>query len=168
MLSRQCDDPFSSKSIKTDVVWPTLHAKQILYNLVNDGFHKFQHTQRIVRIDAHEVLVQFSLTYPAQSVSSYILIDTSFQADVQYPPQFLNEWENAPPLRSVYGDSDHPDIKTSSKYKGGSFRHTMVHLSHVPPSSQESSDTNKTATSIRSQFKKATQAVVTAWVSTLS
>ena len=137
------------RPIESDVAWPTSHVKQVLHDLVNESYHDFQHGESMAytRIYAHEVLVQPSLMYPAQSVSYYI-DRYEFPADVQYPPKFLNEWENAPPLRSVYGDSARPDINTSTKNKG-SFRYTMVQTSYVPPSSQESSDTGRAATLIR-------------------
>ena len=47
-----------------------------------------------------------------------------------------------------------------------SLRH-MVGLSHEPPSSQGSNDTNRTTTSIRGQMKKVKDAVVTRFVSNL-
>jgi hypothetical protein len=48
-----------------------------------------------------------------------------------------------------------------------SFRH-MVGLSHEPPSSQKSYDSNRTTTSIKGQFKKVRDAVATRLVSKLS
>jgi len=93
------------------------------------------------------------------------------QADVQYHPQFLNEWDDAPHLRSVFGGSSQSDITTATRYNAKSFRH-MVGLSHVPSSSQESNDTNRTTTSIKGQFsrraKQVKDAVTTRLVSNLS
>jgi len=89
------------------------------------------------------------------------------QADVQYLPEFLNEWDDTPPLRSAFGGPTHFDITTAAKYNAKSLQY-MVGLSHVPPSSQESNDTNRTTTSIKGQLKKVKDAVATRFESNLS
>jgi hypothetical protein len=88
------------------------------------------------------------------------------QADLQYPPQFLNEWDDTPPLRSIFGGSTEPDIATATRYHAKSLRN-MTGLSHEPPSSQGSNDTNRTTTSIKDQIKKVKDAVVNRLVSNL-
>jgi hypothetical protein len=68
LLLKRSDSPFAPLPIEPNVVWPSAHVKQVFNDLVNNGFHNYQDQNGIYRIDAHDVLVQPSLTYPAQSV----------------------------------------------------------------------------------------------------
>jgi hypothetical protein len=88
-------------------------------------------------------------------------------ADLQYPSKFLNEWDDTPPLRSIFGGSPQSDLTTATKYNAKLFRH-LVGFSHAPPSSQESTDTNRTTTSLRDKLNKVKHRVTHPFMSNLS
>jgi hypothetical protein len=72
LLLMRSDSPFALQPIEADVVWPSTHVKQVLIDLVNNGFHDYQAQDGIHRIPAHDILVRPSSIYPAQSVNFHI------------------------------------------------------------------------------------------------